>query len=179
MIYDPKKISGKNHRDLEALHPKVAQLAAIFVKNANGYLAEKGLEVRVTSTLRTWQEQQDIYNQGRTKSGLVVTNAKPGDSIHNWGCAFDTGIFKAGEYLDGAVKKDEKGKVVADKVKQKLAFDTHTDISKIAKKIGLFWGGDFISIKDNPHYQYTGKTSNNDFIRLAKAGKSIDELLGE
>lgn len=161
MAYDPKKINGKNHRDLESLHPKVAQLAQIFIKNSNSYLAEKGYSCKVISTLRTWQEQQEIYNQGRTTTGKIVTNAKPGDSIHNWGCAFDVGIFK-----DGVYNPSGSEKLLA-------------EIAPLAKKIGLSWGGDWISIKDYPHFQYTGKLNNNEFLKQAKAGKSIDELLGE
>jgi hypothetical protein len=35
----------------------------------------------------------DVYAQGRTRPGPVVTKAKAGYSIHNFGCAFDVGIF--------------------------------------------------------------------------------------
>lgn len=38
---------------------------------------------------RTFQEQDDLYSQGRTKPGKVVTRAKGGESPHNYGCATD------------------------------------------------------------------------------------------
>jgi peptidoglycan L-alanyl-D-glutamate endopeptidase CwlK len=48
-----------------------------------------GLDVRVTHTLRTMDEQARLYAQGRTLPGPVVTRAKPGQSPHNYGMAFD------------------------------------------------------------------------------------------
>lgn len=177
MSYDPKKISGTDHRDLEVLHPDVQELANIFIKNANNYLKPLGFNTKPVSTLRTWTEQTKIYNQGRTTPGAVVSNAKAGDSIHNWGCAFDLGIYKDGEYWDAAVKKDANGKNIPDNVKRNKAVQLHIEISKISKSIGLFWGGDFNSIKDYPHYQYTGKYSNSEFLAKAKSGVSVDDLL--
>ena len=47
------------------------------------------LDVRVTHTLRTLDEQAHLYAQGRTLPGRVVTRAKPGQSPHNYGMAFD------------------------------------------------------------------------------------------
>lgn len=38
---------------------------------------------------RTLQEQQDLYDQGRTQPGSIVTKAQPGMSAHNWGMAAD------------------------------------------------------------------------------------------
>jgi peptidoglycan L-alanyl-D-glutamate endopeptidase CwlK len=35
------------------------------------------------------QDQAVLYAQGRTAPGRIVTNAKPGESAHNWGCAID------------------------------------------------------------------------------------------
>ena len=177
MTYNPKTIKVINQRDLNNLHPDVAYLADLFTKKANEYLITRYLTIKVISTLRSWEEQQKIYNQGRTTPGPIVSNAKPGSSIHNWGCAFDCGVFRNGEYLDGAIKKDANGKDIPDEVKRKLAQDTHIEISKIGKSLGLTWGGDWINIKDLPHYQYTGKYDNNTFLKLANSGTPIDDLL--
>ena len=44
---------------------------------------------RFSHTLRTFKEQDDLYSQGRTRPGKIVTNAKGGDSYHNYGLAID------------------------------------------------------------------------------------------
>ena len=54
----------------------------------------QGVWYYATSGMRTWEEQQKLYNQGRTaeskaKGEKIVTNAKPGSSYHNYGLAID------------------------------------------------------------------------------------------
>lgn len=51
--------------------------------------AKTGLDVLVYCTLRGNDEQADLYAQGRTKPGAIVTYAKPGESAHNHGLALD------------------------------------------------------------------------------------------
>ena len=162
-MYNPKTIKVVNARDLNNLHPTVAYLADLLLKKANAYFNPQGYQIKVVSTLRDWSEQQKIYNQGRTTPGPIVSNAKPGNSVHNWGCAFDLGVFKDSHYLDNKVPK--------------VAEVIHKQIAPMGKNIGLFWGGDFTSPKDNPHYQYTGSYSNSEFLAKAKAGVPIDDIL--
>jgi peptidoglycan L-alanyl-D-glutamate endopeptidase CwlK len=50
---------------------------------------DNGIDLLVTSTYRDNESQQALYEQGRTTAGKVVTNAKAGDSWHNWRCAVD------------------------------------------------------------------------------------------
>ena len=58
------------------------------------------------SSYRSFEEQAKIYSSGRTSPGKIVTNARPGDSAHNWGCATDWAEFrpeyKAGDPWDRA-----------------------------------------------------------------------------
>lgn len=159
MAYNPSSFQTKNSRDLNLLHPKVKNLAESFIVQANAFLANKGYQVKVISTLRNNKEQAEIYAQGRTKPGKIVTNAGPGKSVHNFGCAFDIGIFRDGIYNPPDADK---------------YFDL---IAPIGRTLGLEWGGDWKSIKDRPHYQYTGKYSNSEFLRLANNNVSIDEIL--
>jgi peptidoglycan L-alanyl-D-glutamate endopeptidase CwlK len=72
-------------RSFEDLHPLVADKARQLVKLA----AADGIEILVTSTLRTFEEQAELFAIGRTKTGNKVTNAKAGESWHNFGLAFD------------------------------------------------------------------------------------------
>ncbi|SVE43245.1 uncharacterized protein METZ01_LOCUS496099, partial [marine metagenome] len=46
-------------------------------------------ELFVVHTLRTYAEQDDLYEQGRTEPGKIVTNARGGKSWHNFGLAID------------------------------------------------------------------------------------------
>jgi peptidoglycan L-alanyl-D-glutamate endopeptidase CwlK len=48
-----------------------------------------GYDLIVTCTLRTLEEQASLYAQGRTAPGPIVTNARPGQSAHNYGYAID------------------------------------------------------------------------------------------
>jgi peptidoglycan LD-endopeptidase CwlK len=72
-------------RKLEDLHPLVVERARQFVELAQA----DGIEILVTSTLRTFEEQAELFAIGRTKPGKKVTNAKAGESWHNFGLAFD------------------------------------------------------------------------------------------
>ena len=51
--------------------------------------ASEGVEIFITSTLRTIYEQDRLYAQGRTEPGNIVTYARGGYSKHNHGSAFD------------------------------------------------------------------------------------------
>jgi hypothetical protein len=44
---------------------------------------------------RTMEEQAKLYAKGRTSGGRIVTKAKPGQSFHNYGLAFDWVPLKA------------------------------------------------------------------------------------
>jgi peptidoglycan L-alanyl-D-glutamate endopeptidase CwlK len=51
--------------------------------------AVTGLKWVIVQARRTMAEQQALYDQGRTQPGKVVTNARPGQSAHNFGLAAD------------------------------------------------------------------------------------------
>jgi D-alanyl-D-alanine carboxypeptidase/LysM domain len=116
-----------------------------------------GLAVLVTQGLRTWDEQDQLYAKGRTVppvgQAFIVTNAKGGQSYHNFGLAFDIVV------LDSVGKAD---------------WDTSHPgwniAANIGKSVGLEWGGDFKSIRDLPHYQYTGGLSLDQCRNLFPAG---------
>ena len=117
-------------RRLEDLHPKVVDMARKLIELAKN----EGIEILVTSTLRTFDEQAELFAIGRTKPGKIVTNAKPGQSWHNFGLAFD-------------VVPLVNGKAIWDSPFWKR-------IGELGKSVGLTWGGDFKSFKDKPHFEY-------------------------
>jgi len=60
-------------------------------------LRAQGINYIVTCTLRTNEEQESLYKIGRTTPGKRVTNAKAGQSAHNYGLAWDIAIMINGK----------------------------------------------------------------------------------
>ncbi len=78
---------------IKTLHPKIRKEALDLYLLINNKMLGKGVRLRFSYTFRTFQEQDELYNQGRSKPGKKVTNAKGGQSIHNYGLAFDIVIL--------------------------------------------------------------------------------------
>jgi peptidoglycan L-alanyl-D-glutamate endopeptidase CwlK len=115
---------------IATLHPRLHDLARDFVNAA----AKAGITVKLISGLRTYNEQNALYAKGRTTPGKKVTNAPAGYSNHNFGIAFDIGIWKEGQYLDDS--------------------PLYRQVAPLAKTLGFEWGGDWKSFADEPHYQF-------------------------
>lgn len=116
---------------LSKLHPKVRLAFKSFIEEAE---TSFGVVLRIVQGLRTIEEQDALYAQGRTAPGKIVTNAKGSSSYHNYGLAIDIV-----EIVNGGANWN---------------FD-FAKLLSIAKKYGLEWGGLFKSIVDKPHYQIT------------------------
>lgn len=70
---------------LAQVHPKLQNLA----KEMDVYLASQGIQIRVVQGFRTFKQQADLYAQGRTTPGHIVTDAPPGYGYHEYGTAID------------------------------------------------------------------------------------------
>lgn len=137
-----------NSRDLAALHPKVQAKARAFLEACHA----QGIDVLVTSTYRDDESQNALYAQGRTKPGAKVTNAKAGESWHNYRLAFDIVPLRAGKPVWGT--KGEDGKLWA-------------RIGAIGEAHGLEWAGRWSRFKEFPHFQWTGGLT----LKELQAGK--------
>lgn len=84
--------------------------------------------------IRTYAEQDGLYAK-RPK----VTNAKGGQSYHNFGLAADVCLF------------DDDGQPIWDPSSGPKSI--YHPVAAIARKVGLVWGGDFRSIYDPGHVQ--------------------------
>ena len=73
-------------RRIQLLHPKVRGAATAFIEECESTL---DVTIRVVQGLRTFEEQDALYAQGRTKPGNKVTAAKGGQSFHCFGLAID------------------------------------------------------------------------------------------
>jgi len=134
-------LDARSERNILSLHPKVQPYARALAEKA----AQGGIQIQIISGTRTYDEQAKIYAQGRTAPGKIVTNAKPGHSNHNFGVAFDVGIFVGGQYIDDL---EEKGKY-----DRTLLNRQYAAVGAIGKSIGLDWDGDWTSIHDEPHFE--------------------------
>ena len=132
------------------LHPLVRGDVQHLIEQAELGLP-KGTAIRVVQGLRTIEEQNALYAQGRTKPGDIVTKAKGGSSYHNYGLAIDFAILmdKNGDgYYDELswdIKKDNDKDGMADWL----------EVVKVFEAAGWEWGGKWSSIKDYPHLQKT------------------------
>jgi peptidoglycan L-alanyl-D-glutamate endopeptidase CwlK len=117
-------------------HPKIREELKQHYIECNNKLP-KGVRLRFAYVYRSIAEQNLLYNQ-KPK----VTNAKGGQSIHNYGLAFDYVIM-----LD----KDNNG--TFETIEWDLKSPHHKTVVDYFKSKGYEWGGDWNSFKDYPHFQ--------------------------
>ena len=72
-------------RSLDDLRPEIRPKVDAWLAACTA----AGIDVLVTCTLRSNEDQAVLYAQGRTTAGHIVTKAKPGQSAHNFGLAID------------------------------------------------------------------------------------------
>ena len=135
-----------NSRDIKDLHPQVQTKCQAFLDNCK----KQGIDVLITSTYRDKESQDALYAQGRTSAGSKVTNAKGGQSFHNWRVAFDFVPLVNGKamWADTAL---------------------FTKCGEIAESAGLEWAGRWKSFKELAHCQYTNGLTLADF----QSGKTL------
>jgi peptidoglycan L-alanyl-D-glutamate endopeptidase CwlK len=122
------------------LHPMVREEMTTIINECNKILTGRS-QVRVAQGLRTFAEQNALYNQ-RPK----VTNAKGGQSIHNYGFAIDIVLIIDGKIASWDTHKDWDKDGIAD----------WDECVKIFAKHGWSWGGSWASFKDMPHFDKIG-----------------------
>ena len=143
----------RSEQNIATLLPDAQRVARKWLKEAKAVAKAKGYEVRIIGGTRTYAEQDALYAQGRTKKGSKVTNARGGYSWHNFGLAFDFGVFS----------EDCK---------------TYFGESKLYKELGAIakampdttWGGTWKNPVDEPHIQL------NMFSSVSKAREKFNSL---
>jgi D-alanyl-D-alanine carboxypeptidase len=118
---------------IATLLPAAQRAARRLLASANDGRLGPGVVVKVICGTRTYAEQTALYAQGRTTPGLMVTDAPAGYSNHNFGIAFDVGVFLRGEYQDES--------------------PLYARVGAIGRSQDLEWGGDWTSFPDEPHFQ--------------------------
>lgn len=150
---------------IEKLHPFVREEVKQIVKECDEALTGKA-KIRITQGLRSFEEQEKLYAIGRITSGKKVTNAKAGQSIHNYGLAVDMCLIIYEKTANWDTAKDWDNDQVAD----------WYECVKVFAKYGWDWGGNWKTFKDLPHFEKknfpakkgTIKTSWRTLIKLKK-----------
>lgn len=126
-----------NSRNIDDLHPVVADLC-------HKWLAEcqiQGIPVLITSTYRDGEYQDTLYAEGRAHPGKIVTDARAGQSYHNYHMAFDFVplVCKVPAWNDMALI---------------------TRCGEIGESVGLQWAGRWTGrMHEFLHLQFTGGLS--------------------
>lgn len=141
-------------RKLTDLHPLVRPLVERFLRSC----VKEGIDLLVTCTYRSDEEQARLYAIGRTKPGRRVTNAKPGQSMHN----FTVGGKSASLAVD--VVPLRYGKPVwgmtGDGIDNDPSDDMRDDlelwqrVGKLGEAAGLEWAGRWKRFPEFPHFQH-------------------------
>ncbi|WP_319805532.1 M15 family metallopeptidase [Cytobacillus firmus] len=122
-----------------ALHPIVAEKKEELIAQA----ADKGINVVITQDFRSIEEQNALYEKGRSAEGNIVTNAKGGESYHNFGLAIDFALMSVDGQVIWDMQYDGNGNSKEDWM----------EVVEMAKDLGFEWGGDWTQFKDYPHLQ--------------------------
>lgn len=123
------KVDNRSENNIATLLPEVQPLARALVQKA----AANGITIKIISGFRSYAEQDALYAKGRTTLENRVTNARGGFSNHNFGLAFDVGVFSGNNYLSTSSK--------------------YKAVGVLGMDMGLEWGGNWTSIVDEPHFQ--------------------------
>lgn len=115
---------------IKGLDPRVQQPAIDFINNTE---SELGIQLRITEGYRSNERQEELYWQSRTKppTGPWRTNARAGESYHNYGQAIDVVVM-------------ENGQPIWEPISQ--------DIANIGIREGFRWGGSWAR-PDYPHFE--------------------------
>lgn len=127
---------------IEKLHPSVREEVKQIIKECDEALTGRA-KIRITQGLRSFEEQEKLYAIGRITLGKKVTNAKAGQSIHNYGLAVDICLMVDGKAASWDTAKDWDNDKVAD----------WYECVKIFARHGWDWGGNWKNFKDLPHFE--------------------------
>lgn len=138
---------------LMQLHPNIRG-AALAAYRESVRITPHGVHPFITETLRSFERSDELYQQGRTKPGNIVTNARAGQSMHNYGLALDFVIM----------------------VNEKMVWKVDENWMKVVnafKKYGFAWGGDWKTFKDYPHLEFNYEKTWKELYVMYQSKKFI------
>lgn len=130
---------SQNDKDkINTLHPEIRDNVTKMLQN----LRKDGVTVEITLAYRSYEEQDALYAKGRDGKGKVidaskvVTNAKGGQSYHNFGLTFDLTVYDKNGKKDWSKDSDAWKKVIAE-----------------GKRQGFDAGAEWMDFPDLPHFE--------------------------
>lgn len=150
---------------IKLLHPKVRDEVTDLYSDICKVLTGNAI-CRFTHTLRTFAEQDKLFQQGRTTKGRIVTNASKGRSFHNYGLAIDIALLvdKDNNWIYESLSYDLKADYDKDKKSDWV------EVVNVFKQYGWEWGGDW-KFFDAPHFQKTFGYSIRQLLDLHTKGR--------
>jgi peptidoglycan L-alanyl-D-glutamate endopeptidase CwlK len=143
-------VSARSEKVIATLLPEVQPYARALITRAAG----AGIKIEVISGTRTYEEQRVLYEKRPP-----VTKAPPGYSNHNFGIAFDVGVFEGTKYLGESPK--------------------YKAVGALGVTLGLEWGGNWKTFVDEPHFQlrpkWTANISERDMLAELRSRKESGE----
>jgi peptidoglycan L-alanyl-D-glutamate endopeptidase CwlK len=129
------EFSRRSLRNLEGCHPNLVRVAKKAVTLSP-------IDFGISHGVRTLEQQQDLYAQGRSLPGPIVTwtmNSKHLKQADGYGHAIDILVF-----INGKVSWEERFyNQVAPYMKKAAEIED----------VKIIWGGDWKNRKDRPHYE--------------------------
>ena len=137
---------------LEKLKGLYPDFGSKVVSAWNRFHKAHGLRSRMTDGHRSFASQDLLYEMGRKTRGRIVTHSKGGESFHNYGLACDVAFRGMDPYLQCNPNSGALWKAYGDAL----------------NAVGLVWGGNFKSLKDNPHAECSYGFSTKDLFEIHK-----------
>jgi peptidoglycan L-alanyl-D-glutamate endopeptidase CwlK len=158
---------------IRLLHPTVREEVLKGYTYVNNMLLGKGIRLRFSNTFRSFEEQKQLYANGRSKPGKIITNAREGLSMHNYGLAFDIVLL---------IDKDNDGSFETASWDTKADFDKDRiadwmEIVNHFKKLGWAWGGDWKSFPDYPHLEKMFDLTPKQLLSRYNSGMTFSEII--
>lgn len=142
----------------------LSDLLPLVRTRAEAFLAaceKDGIDLTVTCTYRSREEQTRLYEQGRNgKPGPIVTRARPGYSWHQWRCALDVVPMRDGKCVWNYTALIDRS--------------LWYRVGELGERNGLEWAWRWTHNREMAHFQYTGG-ANIDAV-IASNGSILDKL---
>lgn len=140
---DKFKFGERSRNKLKNIHPKLIEVMTEAIKDSP-------YDFTIVEGVRTAERQNSLYQQGRTKPGIVVTskdgyNKKSNHQIKSDGFGYAVDLYP---FIDGVLRMEY--------MKYKKETDAIAEhILNTAKKlkINVEWGGHWKSLFDPPHFE--------------------------
>ena len=148
------------------LHPDIQSLVKEFMLRSE---FELKLQIRIVQGLRTYDEQNNLYSQGRNQAQLnavglnnvqalpnlpLVTNARGGYSNHNFGLAIDVAFLEPGGTINWSIAN-------------------YNRLAPLGERLGFDWGGSWASLIDRPHFEMMFGNSLSQLRQKINTGNTI------